>query len=459
MSDPDDDRRPTSADGTHGEPAHDQPRYDHPVGGEEGYEPPVEPGSDESLPADRPAVDFGTPAEGTPAEDTRAFGSDRADGDRTEGDRAENSPGDDVPGSDDPGFGSIEQQGGDDGLAEPGTPPRTIDIDHPDATDTRPNPMADAPAVEESAPSDESGDGDQATRAHDRMPAESGVPPLVEPAPPVEPQRTTPLGTSVPFDEPTPPPATPAEADEPTEDETATTRYPTAAPLPPVTQSEPEDTPAQERAVFPGDTLAPAAAATTVVPGALGREEVYDRQKDAHSGFKFGSAFFGAVVTTGIFVILTALVATVVVAFGLGSSAGVTQQNGDLSVQTIVGAVVVAVILFVAAMSGGYVTGRMARFSGVKQGVATWLWGILFAVVAGLYGWYVGANRADSFMGSTTSGTDMGLGNPLQGSAWWIGVLAIVVVLAVTLLGAIAGGALGMRYHRRVDRAGFEPQA
>jgi len=34
--------------------------------------------------------------------------------------------------------------------------------------------------------------------------------------------------------------------------------------------------------------------------------------------------------------------------------------------------------------------------------------------------------------------------------------IALGIVLGVTLVGAIVGGLAGMRFHRRVDRAGFE---
>ena len=38
------------------------------------------------------------------------------------------------------------------------------------------------------------------------------------------------------------------------------------------------------------------------------------------------------------------------------------------------GVVVAAVVLFVAYVCGGYVAGRMARFDGIKQGLAVWGW-------------------------------------------------------------------------------------
>ncbi|MFZ7088950.1 hypothetical protein [Curtobacterium sp. RRHDQ10] len=486
MSDPDDDRRPIPADGQHdehrGDAAADAAAGDqqgqrdgdqyggghdggeqhdggHDGGGHDGgeqrdvaryderpdAEPPVEPGSDESVPADRPAVDPADAPSGVSA-------AERVDDGAHDAGQHDAAP-DEVAAAD-PDFGSIEQQAGDDSLAAPGTPPRTIDIDDPTADETRPNPMADAPDVVESTDARD----DQPTAAYDRLPAEAAAPPLVEPAPP-EPTRAMPIGPYDPLDEPTP---APSRQDEPVADDAQTARYPAAAPLPPVGAPvvPPTAAPATEHqdslhSYFPEDAQDGTTAA--VPSGPLTREEILDRQKESFSGFKFGSAFFGAIVTTGVFVILSAIVGAVVVGLGLRSGRPMTASNGDLSVEAIVGASIVAVVLFLASMAGAYVTGRMARFAGVKQGLATWFWGILFAVLAGLYGWYLGADRTGSFMGRGTTGADMDLGRQLDGGAWWVGVVAIVVVLAVTLLGAIAGGALGMRYHRRVDRAGFEP--
>lgn len=40
----------------------------------------------------------------------------------------------------------------------------------------------------------------------------------------------------------------------------------------------------------------------------------------------------------------------------------------------MVGIIVLGVIVLVAYYCGGYVAGRMARFDGMKQGLAVWLW-------------------------------------------------------------------------------------
>ena len=42
-----------------------------------------------------------------------------------------------------------------------------------------------------------------------------------------------------------------------------------------------------------------------------------------------------------------------------------------------------------------------------------------------------------------------------EGTATTAGIITLVAILLVTLLGAVLGGKLGDRYHRRVDRAGF----
>ena len=43
-----------------------------------------------------------------------------------------------------------------------------------------------------------------------------------------------------------------------------------------------------------------------------------------------------------------------------------------------------------------------------------------------------------------------------EGTATTAGIITLVAILLVTLLGAVLGGKLGERYHRKVDRAGFD---
>ncbi|RKQ34873.1 hypothetical protein [Kocuria tytonis] len=104
---------------------------------------------------------------------------------------------------------------------------------------------------------------------------------------------------------------------------------------------------------------------------------------------------------------------------------------------------VLGAVEFLSLLAGGYAAGRAARFSGVAQGVGVWLWSLLARAVAsagvalwaGAQGW--GGSRwvVQEFLG----------GN--QG----IGAVALAGALVLGLLGAVLGGAWGMRYHRKVD--------
>jgi hypothetical protein len=188
--------------------------------------------------------------------------------------------------------------------------------------------------------------------------------------------------------------------------------------------------------------------------GATTRESVVQREKEKFGGMKFGSAFFGWLTATGTAVILTAVLASTGTAIGLGNGtttndvADAAESNADTI--GIVGGIVVAVILLIAYFCGGYVAGRMARFDGVKQGVAVWLWAIIIAVVLAIVGLIAGAQfdvlaQLDSFPriplneGAITAGS----------------IITAVIALAVSLIGAILGGLAGMRFHRKVDKAGL----
>jgi len=43
-----------------------------------------------------------------------------------------------------------------------------------------------------------------------------------------------------------------------------------------------------------------------------------------------------------------------------------------------------------------------------------------------------------------------------EGTATTAGIITLVAILLVTLLGAVLGGKLGDRFHRRVDRVGYD---
>jgi membrane protease YdiL (CAAX protease family) len=178
------------------------------------------------------------------------------------------------------------------------------------------------------------------------------------------------------------------------------------------------------------------------------REEVTERQKEQFGGIKFGSAFFGWLAATGLVVLLTALAVAIATAVSGGVEEAVDSTISTPFGGIVVYAIVVLVILFIAYYCGGYVAGRMARFSGAKQGLAVWLWAIIIAIVAAVLGLVLGNNilaDLNTFPRIPTSTEDLTTE----------GIVTAVLAALVSLGGAILGGLAGMRFHRRVDRAGL----
>jgi amino acid transporter len=193
---------------------------------------------------------------------------------------------------------------------------------------------------------------------------------------------------------------------------------------------------------------------TTSSVSASDRHAVVQREKDQFGGIKFGSAFFGWLTATGMAVILTALLAGVGAAVGLGSNADPQQVAEDASknVETVslVGAIVLIVILFVAYYCGGYVAGRMARFNGAKQGLAVWIWAIVIAIIFAIVGAIAGSNL--NILANLNSFPRIPIN---EGSLTAGSIITAIVLVVVALVGAILGGIGGMRFHRKVDRAGL----
>jgi hypothetical protein len=208
------------------------------------------------------------------------------------------------------------------------------------------------------------------------------------------------------------------------------------------------------RPIDPADrTVTPPASATEPTnDGRTVRQNVVAREKEEFGGFKFGSAFFGWLTATGTVVLLTALVAGAGAALGLGSSPDEVSDAAEQNAETIgiVGAIAVLVILLIAYYCGGYVAGRMARFSGAKQGLAVWLWAVVIAIVVAIIGALAGSqfnvlSNLDTFPRIPIDEGDLTAG----------GIITAVLAVVVSLAGAVLGGLAGMRYHRKVDRAGL----
>src|SRR5688500_10370745 len=183
----------------------------------------------------------------------------------------------------------------------------------------------------------------------------------------------------------------------------------------------------------------------------LDRREVVGREKDAFGGMKFGSCFFGWLTASGAAVLLVALVTGVGAALGLSRNVDVTNPT---TAQTesigFVGGIILVAIIFVSYCAGGYVAGRMARFNGLKQGLGVWLWAVIMAILGAIAGWLADARfdvlaQLNSFPRIPVN----------EGTLTTAGIIAAIGVVAASLVGALLGGVAGMRYHRRVDKAGL----
>ena len=173
-------------------------------------------------------------------------------------------------------------------------------------------------------------------------------------------------------------------------------------------------------------------------------------QRASFGGIKWGAAFFGWLSANGLAVILVALLSAAGVALGLAQGVDTADEAAD-QVETlgIGGGIAVLAVLFLAYLAGGYVAGRMARFDGARQGLAVWLVGLLVVLLLAAAGGILGAQY------NVLQQLNLPRIPIDEGTATTAGLITLVAILGVTLLGAVLGGKLGERYHRKVDRAGF----
>jgi amino acid transporter len=178
--------------------------------------------------------------------------------------------------------------------------------------------------------------------------------------------------------------------------------------------------------------------------------EVRARQRAEHGGINWGAAFFGWLVAVGVAVLLTGILAAAGAAIGLTEpSTASDAQSQPPETLSLAGAIALLVVLAIAYYCGGYVAGRMSRFDGARQGIATWVVGLLITIAAAVLAVVLGAeynvveraNLPRIPIGEDTLTTG--------------GVIATVAILLGTLLFAALGGIAGARYHHKVDRAGF----
>ena len=171
------------------------------------------------------------------------------------------------------------------------------------------------------------------------------------------------------------------------------------------------------------------------------------RQREEFGGLNWGAAFFGWLVAVGITALLTALLSAAGAAIGLTQLSGPDARSSADTI-SIVGGVLLILVLAIGYYAGGYVAGRMSRFDGGRQGLAVWLIGLVVTLVLAAVGAIAGSEY--NLLGQLNlPRIPIDEGSLATGAA-----ITLVIVLVATVVAAIAGGRVGQRYHRKVDRVG-----
>ena len=164
---------------------------------------------------------------------------------------------------------------------------------------------------------------------------------------------------------------------------------------------------------------------------------------------KLGSCFFW-LAATGLAVLVISLAGAVGLSVGQGTDLAATDTAGNVTPIGIGGAIALLVVVFASYWAGGYVAGRMARFSGARQGLGVWLWVVLtvvLTVIAAIAGTQIEVwDRLQSLPQVTVNANTLST----------VGIVTPIGIVVVSLVGAVLGGLSGMHHHRTIDKTGID---
>ena len=177
-----------------------------------------------------------------------------------------------------------------------------------------------------------------------------------------------------------------------------------------------------------------------------GRERRELAADAGYGGFSFTSVLAGVLVAYGAFAILVGLAAAIV-----GATGGDTDLSTDWEQLGTAGGLVVAGLLLLSYLFGGYVAGRMARRNGLAHGLGVLVLGVVIVgVVAALV-------RSSDGTGAIADNL-RSLGIPTTADEYGqAGTVAGIASLVALVLGSLLGGALGERWHARLFARAADP--
>ena len=173
----------------------------------------------------------------------------------------------------------------------------------------------------------------------------------------------------------------------------------------------------------------------------------YATVRERFGGVDTPAAIMGMFAAIGVLTFLVGL-------FGAGSATIPFQLNAfDLdgnAVELAIGGVLIAVVVvFVSFLLGGWAAGRMARYDGGINGLATALWALLLVAIFGALGVWVGAE----YNAFQRAGLPDWFSQFRGDDVTTLGIVAAILAIAAMFLGAYWGGKWGERYHERADAA------
>jgi hypothetical protein len=180
-----------------------------------------------------------------------------------------------------------------------------------------------------------------------------------------------------------------------------------------------------------------------------GREDRAQLARDAGWGtVSWRSVFVGVLTAIGAFAVCVGAASAILHATGMTTD---TLSTSEWTRLGLIAGIATAVALLGSFAFGGYAAGRMARRSGVRQGLLVFLVGIVVIVGA------LGIAQLEGALAALRDRLDE-LGAPTGDSAWGgIALLTICAAAGGSLLGSIIGAVRGERWHQRLVARAMDP--